>query len=604
MRYNACLSLWVSLLLFVLPSLHGQDARVAKYFYQNGEYEKAAMIYEQLYEQDPRNKYTLELLVQTLIEIPDIPRATKLIDKQISADPSAPALYVMKALINEAENDFEGADKFYKKAIENIKNDPNSATGLARSFAAKSRFDLAIATLETAEKMIDRPGVFDLQLANYYQADDQKEKMINRYLNTIMLTPDRLSLLQNTFSRNFDDEDFSYLVKQIIAIIQEEPNNAALNELLTWTYLQNKKYKLALRHEIALDRRTGTSGKSIYELGQTCLNSNELGVADQAFTYLIENKDKTSPFYRLARQGELQMLEKSYKSDNTIDTAMVNRAADRFEAYFTEFGYDSESGNELIDWATLVAFYQKQPSRAIEILESALDQTNLNKYVKGRMKLLLGDIYLISDDRWESTLLYSQVDKDFKEGYLGEIARFKNANLSYYFGDFEWAQTQYKILKTTSSKLIANDAIDKSVFITDNLGLDTTDLYLSQFAEAEFLVFKKDFKEANEKFKSLLSELSDHNLIDDIYFQLALVAKEQKNYDLAISYFEKIIAEHAEEIKMDNSLFELGTLYETTLNQPEKAMTYYERIFTDFSNSTFAVDARKRYRALRGDEVN
>jgi hypothetical protein len=37
------------------------------------------------------------------------------------------------------------------------------------------------------------------------------------------------------------------------------------------------------------------------------------------------------------------------------------------------------------------------------------------------------------------------------------------------------------------------------------------------------------------------------------------------------------------------------------LNDPEKAKSLYEKLFMEYSDSTFAIEARKKFRELRGD---
>jgi outer membrane protein assembly factor BamD (BamD/ComL family) len=47
----------------------------------------------------------------------------------------------------------------------------------------------------------------------------------------------------------------------------------------------------------------------------------------------------------------------------------------------------------------------------------------------------------------------------------------------------------------------------------------------------------------------------------------------------------------------------LGNIYQYHLNDPAKAMERYQELMTDFPGSMFVVEARKRFRALRGDAV-
>ncbi len=220
-----------------------------------------------------------------------------------------------------------------------------------------------------------------------------------------------------------------------------------------------------------------------------------------------------------------------------------------------------------------------------------------------KAKLALGDYYLMNGDRWEASLLFSQVDKDFKEGQMGEYARYRNAKLSYYAGDFEWAQEQFKILKGATSKLISNDAIDMSVFILDNLGLDTTEVTLQMFAQADLLAFQNKYDEAITKLDSIKVLFPDHSLDDDVLYTKAQIYKKLRRTDEVISMYQAIIEKFPTEIKADNAIFELAELYETQLNDPEKAKPLYEKLFLDYSASTLAHEARMRYRILRGDEL-
>jgi TolA-binding protein len=100
----------------------------------------------------------------------------------------------------------------------------------------------------------------------------------------------------------------------------------------------------------------------------------------------------------------------------------------------------------------------------------------------------------------------------------------------------------------------------------------------------------------------ILSNLyPEHGLQDDIKYARAQIAMKERKYETAEGLFLDIIENHKEEIRADNAMFELANLYEHQLNQPDKAMELYERIFIEFSGSTFSIEARKRYRFLRGD---
>ena len=223
--------------------------------------------------------------------------------------------------------------------------------------------------------------------------------------------------------------------------------------------------------------------------------------------------------------------------------------------------------------------------------------------LKSQTKLSLGDFYLITGEVWESTLLYSQVDKDEKDSPLGEEARYRNARLSYYKGDFDWAQTQLEVLKSATSELISNDAIKLSVLIIDKLGLDTVATPMQMFARAELLMFQNKDSDAVGTFDSIMKLFPGHALIDDIEFEKAQMYVKHKEFEKAIPLLEDILKNFKTGLKADDATFLLAEINEQQLHNKEKAMELYKSIITDYSSSLLVVDARKRYRLLRGDKI-
>ena len=257
----------------------------------------------------------------------------------------------------------------------------------------------------------------------------------------------------------------------------------------------------------------------------------------------------------------------------------------------------------IAELADLQAFYLNDLDKAISLLLEMINYPGLKPTIQAEGKIDLADFYLMKGEVWEATLLYSQVDKAFKDDILGHEARFRNAKLSYYSGDFQWAQTQFDVLKASTSKLIANDALDLSIFIMDNLGLDTSAAALTLYSEADLLVFQNRFDEAFTKLDTIKQNYPDHSLEDDIYYTKSKIYYKKREYEQSAQMLQKIINDYSDGIRADNAMFELADLYEHQLNDIDKAKELYEKIFIEHSGSTFAVEARKRFRRLRGDDV-
>ncbi len=275
----------------------------------------------------------------------------------------------------------------------------------------------------------------------------------------------------------------------------------------------------------------------------------------------------------------------------------------QYESFLSEFGRSRVTAGIISEQAELEALYINDLDKAIGLLTEVIEFPNADLILVANAKLNLGDYYLMQGEVWEATLLYSQVDKAYKEDALGNEARYRNARLSYYDGDFQWAQAQFDILKASTSKFISNDAIDLSVFIMDNLGLDTTAEALTLYAQADLLVFQNKFEEAFQSLNKLLKDFPAHSLEDDVLYLKSKIYNKKRDYIKQAETLQRIMEGYPEEIRADNALFELAELYQTHLNDPEKAKELYEKLFIDYSSSTFAVEARKRFRIMRGDKV-
>ena len=345
------------------------------------------------------------------------------------------------------------------------------------------------------------------------------------------------------------------------------------------------------------------NGSRVYSIAQIAGNARDYDTAIDGYQYIVDSKDETSSFFIEAKKELLKNKRKKLtQSQNFVHSDLADLKKE-YNSFLEDMGRDKRTALIILEFAELNALYLNDLDTAVVLLRDLLEFPGLNNYIRANAKLALADYFLMNGEVWESTLLYSQVDKEFREDHLGELARFKNAKLSYYIGDFEWAQEQFDILKSATTRLISNDAIDLSVFIMDNANLDTTYAPLQLFAEAELLFFQNRTEEAFEKLDSINNRFPGHTLADDVYFVKAESFSNQKNYLEAAEYYKKIISEHADEIRADNAIYALAQLYQHILGRPDEAKELYEKLFVDYSDSTFAIDARKNFRTLRGDNI-
>lgn len=599
---RSCLPVLTILLMTVTVVYAQQKSRLANEYYNSGEYEKAAQLYESLYRENPANKTYFNFYIQCLIDLRDYENASKAVQAEIRKSPSDVSLLVTNGNLLERQGQTDRANAEYRKAISSLGPDPTSISGLANNFANLAKYDLAIETYLKGEQMSNVPHLFDYNLADLYRRQGDTKNMIKYYLQAAEKEPSSINI-QTSLQRYLTEEDYPELQKQLYQKIQEKTDIPHYGELLQWTFTQKKEYSKALRQAKALDRQFEENGSRVYTLGEVAYRDKDYDTAIEAFQYVSTTYGPNTSYYLESRRGLVR--SRKAKITETFDYSKEDLKAlkQEYKAYLNELGRNTQTAQLMQEFAEFEALYVNELDTAIMILEEARTFGGQQPDFVASLKLNLGDYYLMNGDRWEASLLFSQVDKDFKEGQMGEYARYRNAKLSYFAGDFKWAQEQFKILKGATSKLISNDAIDMSVFILDNLGMDTTEVTLQMFAAAELLTFQNKYQEALQKLDSIKILFPEHSLEDDVLYEKAQIYKKLRMTDEMIKMYNQIIEKFAEEIRADNAMFELAELYETKLNQPEKAKDLYQKLFTDYSGSTFAIEARKRFRKLRGDEM-
>ncbi len=595
--------MWMVLFLGMGVSLYAQDARLAQQYFQRGEYEKAASLYQKLFDADEANFFFFDRYIECLLQLEAFSDAEKTVKRQLKSDPDNVNLLVLYGKIYERQFEDDKAKQQYQKAIDRIPKDQYEITRLANAFMVLAKYDLAIETYEKGGALLKDEYIFAFNLAELYRRKGEKEAMVSQYLNSLEENPGRINHLKTVFQRYFSEDEFKELQRQLYARIQSNDRNVFYPELLSWTFIQTKDYSSALRQVKAMDRRMRENGGRVFQLAQIAFNDKDYDTAIDAFEYIVDRKGPSSTYYIEAKRESLRARREKLIEGFDYTQEELQELEQQYEAFLNEFGSFSRTASIVLEYAKLKALYLNKLPDAISLLQAMVEYPGIESRLQAYGKLDLADYYLMSGDRWESTLLYSQVDKDFKEDLLGSEARFRNARLSYYAGDFEWAQSQFEILKASTSKLIANDALDLSVFIMDNLTMDTSSAALQLYADADLLVFQNRFDESFAKMDTLLDAFPGHSLEDDVLYLKAQIYKKKRAWEQAISMLEQVVSGYPEEIRADNSLFQWAEIMEKQLKDFDKAKALYEKLFIEYSSSTFAVEARKRYRRLRGDDV-
>jgi predicted Zn-dependent protease len=581
----------------------GRDETLAVSYYQNGEYDKAAELYQSLWEKSNYAPQFYTPLFSTYIILKKFDEAEKVVKKEIKKYAQVPQYQIDLGYLYKSKGDLTKSKEVYEKVIKNIKASESDIREIAIAFKTYRESDYEIATYQKGEKIFKGNLDFSYELAQAYFNKGDNVNAARFYIDNIEKSPSNTQQIKNLLQTTRDaDKLLAEMETQLYTRIQEKPDNDDYIDFLTWIYIQNKDFEGALVQMKALDKRKSEDGYRVLTIARMAQTEGFYDDAINGFDYVVKRVPKSSLYFQ-ARTDLLNCRkEKIAKTINYTQEDLLGLKAD-YLSFIAENGKTTLTAQSIKELADLEGFYLHDIPAAISDCETVINMPGVPPQLRDQTKLSLGDFYLMSGDVWESTLLYSQVDKEEKDAPLGEEARFRNAKLSYYKGDFDWAQEQLKVLKASTSELTSNDAINLSAFIIDNLGMDTDTKAMSMYASAELLLFQNKDQEAETKLDSILKLYPGHALFDDIEYTKAEIYVRKREFTRALPLLEDIIKNYGKDIKADDATFLLAQINEKELHNTEKAKELYKSIITDYSNSLLVIEARKRYRALRGDKL-
>jgi tetratricopeptide (TPR) repeat protein len=598
-----------SLIFFVNTISFSQtetDEQLAAQYFQNKEFDKAVVLYEKLYSKKQEYIYYTPFL-NCLIELKDYKKAEKMINKQIKAHPLIPQYGVDLGYLYLAQGNETLSKKQFESLIKNAQQEKQYVIDLANAFLYRNETDYAIQTYLRARKLMKGSYPFNMELADIYSNRKEYEKMMDEYISLVEFSASYLddvqNLLQTMLAEETDNNKSTALKNILLKRTQQNPDETFYSEMLLWYSIQMKDFETALIEAKSLDRRNSEESKRVFNIARLASSNGYYDVAIGAYQYII-NKGSENYYFL---NSKIEILDVKYLKITSTTTYTINDIKDiekDYQSALKELGKSPSSLSLMKNLAHIQAFYLDKSPDAIKLLNETLEFRNAQPKALAECKIELADILLMTGEVWEATLLYSQVEKAFKEEPIGSLAKFKNAKLFYYIGEFEWAKAQLDVLKAATSKLIANDAMALSLLISDNSEADSTYGALSIYSRTDLLVFRNKLDDGLLTLDSLLAKYPNHSLSDEVYYKKAEIYLKKGLNDSAVVYYQKIIDNYWFDILGDDAMFNLAKLYEESYKDTKKAMDIYEKLMTTYPGSTYAVEARKRYRALRGDVVN
>lgn len=573
-------------------------ASMAKEFFYGNESQKSIDLYEELIDKKFNQEYYDNLLT-LYYKVEENSKAEKLIKKAIKQFPQNSIFQADLGTHYFKIGEKEKAEKQYNKSIESLQANQNSIVILANYFILHNNSDYAIKTFQKGRILLNDNYSFIYDISFLYQRNGKYEEMTMEYLNLLDLNPSMLNqvkiYLGSIIQQDTENKFLDYFRSAILKKVQQQPNNESLSQLFIWILLQQKNYDMAFLQAKSIDKRfESLTGQTVYEIANIALNNLAYDIAQKGFNYLIEKGEENS-YYLLSRLGLLSSLY--YPFINTINHTQkeINSLKTEYKTTLEKLGKTISTIPIMQQYAYLLAYYLSSSQEAVDILDETLAMPQIKREDKAKSKLMRADIYLMENDIWEASLTYSQVEKEFKNDVIGSEAKFKNAMLSYYNGDFKWASSQFDVLRSSTTKLIANDAMEYSMLISDNIDEDSTYNGLAYYSKAEFALYQHKYDKALSYLDTLNQNYLSHPLFDEVLYKRAEISILKNQYQEADSLLNQIIIKYPTDLMADDAIYLLAELCETHLKDPKRAKDYYEKIILEYPNSLYVTQARKRY---------
>jgi tetratricopeptide (TPR) repeat protein len=597
--------------LFLLSlTVSGQnhaDVQLANEYLVKGDKKKAIELYKDL----SRSEVNIPLIhnnyLNLMIDMGAFDDALDYLKKVLRRDPENMQYKLDVGLVYVRSGEVSKADRHFKDMSADVRSNMQLAKMMSDYLAARSLSEYSIMTLTECRNYLGNPYLFCLELAMLYRIQGQQDKMVQEYLSYVTQSSANIQYVKNVMQALLTKpEELESLERLLYDKVQQNPDVEVYSDLLIWVTMQQKNFYASFIQARAYDKRYKREGEKSLEVARVALDNNDYDNASKIYRYVIREYRGTSN-HLLARLGLIRTREARVKLTFPVNADSVNALIDDYEKFITEYPTNPNSLEASRNQALLFANYLDQKDAAIDILNHLINNSRATLYLKSKAKLDLGDIYLLKGEAWESTLLYSQVEKTQKENPVGYEAKLKNAKLSYYKGNFRLAQEHLDILKEATTREIANDAMDLSMRIKENIAFDSAGEALKQYALVELLLYQNKIDSALLKINRLKQGISDsvafsnQTILDDVYWLEANIRMKRGEFDRAIELLQKILDEYADDVLTDDAYFLQGDIYERQLKNKDKAMEIYREFLTKYPGSVFAAEARKRFRTLRGD---
>ena len=587
--------LFTIILFFISLIGFSQNELLAQNYFDKGEFDKATSMYEELDKKQPGNFYFTQKLVSCYQGLKQFDKAEKLLLSKKEKS-NQPTFFVELGYNAQLQKNQAKADSYYKKAIDAVGDQPNYAYQIGQAFEQKSLLQQAYNTYEIGQKANSSMN-FDYQMALLQGQMGNLDVMVVKLLDYSYSNVNATLNVQNQlvlFMQDDAENVFATSLKKELLLRTQKTQDIYWNQFLSWLYVNQKEYNKAFIQEKSIYKRNPESFDDIIQLAQICVNEKDNETAQAIFQFILQNTTDESTILN----AQYFLLKNEIANSKPENYPLIQS---KFDTLLSQFGESPFSVDLQILAAHFKAFYLKDYENSKALLDKTMEMP-LNIRQKAKVKMEMADVFVFNEKFNQAIIYYAQIQNDLPNDEFSHEAGMRMAKTSFFKKDFNWSMKQAKELKQASTQLIANDAVELFLLISDNSAEDSLQVALQDFSKADLLEYQNKPKEALDAFLQILVKHKGQSIEAGTLYKVGRNYEKLGNFAKAISYYQTILDNHKDGIYIDEALFYSAEIYNKQLNDPEKAKSLYEKVVLEHPDSIYFTEARKQYRQLRGDK--
>ncbi len=577
---------------------------LGKSYQQAGRYEKSKSIFEQLYQNNPRNYQYFQSLNEIYLQLKDYNSSVSLIEARIKQKPDI-QLYGLLGSTYYLMGDEQKAFEVWGNGLKNLPQSEINYRVIANFAIDRRAFDKAIDFLNEGKSIAKNPVYFSLDLANLYSLTMQYKNAAEEYASILKKEPKQLQLV---ISRIFTYISKPEALPQTISIFEhyKDDENLSFEYILAKLYVEGKNYDKAFELYSDIDKKQNSRGAELFNFAQLLYSENQFDLASKVYNEIIERYPESS-FASTAKLGYAKTMEavvnnnfhrpdwKPFYKAEKFESDKINKVIAAYKELSelypqTEIAYES-----LYRIGKIELNKKDNPEKAEQYFNQIVEESPLSKFAPDAL-ISLGDIWILKGNLDKAENFFLKVMQGRATNDKVNYAKYQLARLNLYKTNFDEAKSKLNEILKNLKDNSANDAIELSLLLNTTMN-DSADLVI--FSSGEFLAAQKKFNEAAGKYRSVSENPNAFMLKSLAELRVAEMELAVNNIDTTVTLLNKIADENEKNIYADKALYLLAKIYQFGVKDKVKAIKVYQKLLAKFPNSLYLDEARDEIKKLR-----